>query len=699
MNAVKTSSKSLRFLLQIVLALLAFQLPAKIAAAHVVRVVIQRVESPTFGGTSFGSVGQYEKIVGVAYGEVDPSDPHNAIIQDIALAPRNSRGMVEYSTDVYILRPLDPKKGNEVLFYDVVNRGNKLALAGYNVGGTSSNDPSDTTAAAGDGFLMNQGYTIIWTGWQGDVLPGNSRMGMHVPTLMLGWSGEVLSAMVDSELVVNKRENTLNLSSGSFTGLNTESYPAASLDTTKATLTRRMHEKDAGEPLSPSDWAFADCSVKPFPGVPSETQVCVKGGFDPNYLYDLQYEAMEPKVLGLGFAATRDFISYLRHDDDGLQLIGFKRGVSEPHAAIMYGASQSGRYVRSYLDLGFNADEKNQIVFEGMIPHLATGRIPLNVRWGQPGRATGQHVDHLYPIAELPDTWETEQDPVEGVATGSILDHCKESKTCPKVMQEVTGTEYWQGRMSLDTTDPMGKNDLAIPANVRIYFLSSTEHGPAATPSKGICQQLSNPAPYRETLRALLTGMTEWVVHDQKPPESRYPTIKDGTLVKSEDTGFPKIPGVNYTGLYNYYQLLDFGNAFKPLLESGIVAPAKKVAGANYVVLVPKTDPDGNDIAGVRSTTIQAPVATYTGWNLRAAGFAENELCGLSGSYIPFAAHKADRVASGDPRLSLEERYHSHAGYVSAVTAAANDLVSQGYLLPEDARRLISEAQASNIAQ
>ncbi len=340
------------------------------------------------------------------------------------------------------------------------------------------------------------------------------------------------------------------------------------------------------------------------------------------------------------------------------------------------------------------------MVFEGMIPHLATGRIPLNVRWGQPGRATGQHEDHMSPIAEFPNAWEAnEQDPVAGVATGSILDRCKESKTCPKIMQEVTGTEYWQGRMSLDTTDPLGKVDVAVPDNVRIYFLSSTEHGPAITPSKGECQQLSNPAPYRESLRAMLVAMTEWVIHDQKPPASRYPTIKDGTLVKSEDTGFPKIPGVNYTGLYNYYELLDFGNAFKPLQMSGIVAPAKKVAGADYAILVPKTDQDGNDIAGVRSTTIQAPIATYTGWNLRAAGFSENELCGLSGSYIPFAAHKTDRIASGDPRLSLEERYATHASYVSAVTAAANGLVSQGYLLPEDARRLIAEAQGSKIPQ
>jgi hypothetical protein len=671
------------------------------ASARIVRVVIQRTELAAFDGASFGKIGHYEKLVGVAYGEVDPNDAHNRIIQDIALAPRNSRGMVEYSMDIYILRPISAQQGNSVLFYDVVNRGNKGALPRYNVNAPGSNEPANTVAAAGDGFLMSHGYTLVWSGWQADQLPGNNRMTITVPTLTVTPSGDLITAMVHMELMVAAPTKTLNLSSGWFPGLTTASYPTTSFDTTKATLTQRVREEDSPVPIASSDWAFADCSTTAFPGVPSATQICLKNGFDPNYIYDLKYQACEPKVLGLGFASTRDFISYLRHTKEGEELVGLRSGTSGPLGAIMYGASQSGRYVRSFLDLGFNADEQGRIVFDGMIPHLATGRLPLNVRWGQPSRASGQHEDHSYPASEEPLTWGNESNPIQGVKSksGSLLDRCNESRTCPKIMQVVTQTEYWQWRMSLGTTDPLGKKDLPVPDNVRIYFLSSTEHAGAAVSSKGICQQFSNPAPYRETLRALLVALTDWILHDKTPPASRYAMLKDGTLGKPEDTGFPSIPGVSYTGLINYFQELNFGNDFRPREESGIVAPGKKVPGANYVVLAPKVDKDGNDIAGVRSSTIQAPLGTYTGWNLRKAGFAEGELCSNTGSYIPFAVHKADRMASGDPRLSLEERYGNHAGYVAAVTAAANQLVGQGYLLPEDAQRLIAEAQASNVLQ
>lgn len=669
------------------------------ASAKIVRVVISKKESPAFGGAFFGAAGQYEELIGTAYGEINPNNPHNKIIQDISVAPRDSHGMVEYSMDICILRPIDARKGNGVLFYGVVNRGNKLAFAWYNVGASASNVLPDTMAAAGDGFLMSRGYTIVWAGWQGDLLPGNDRMRIRVPTLTRAELGAAATAMLDSELIVNARTTTINLSSGAFTGMIHASYPTASLDTQKATLTWRKHPLDAPKPIASNQWAFADCTAKPFPGTPSTTKICLKTGFAPNRIYDLHYMATAPKVLGLGFASTRDFISYLRYAPQGRSLIGLRPSDSSGvRAAIMYGASQSGRYIRTYVDLGFNADEKGRIVFDGMIPQLATGRIPLNVRWGQPGRAYGEYEDHFYPVMEDPLTWENEYDPIQKEQTGSLLDRCTASRTCPKIMQEVTATEYWQGRMSLDTTDPLGKKDLPIPPNVRIYFFSSTEHAPARyLPSLGICQQLSNPAPYREFLRDLLVRMTAWILTGEAPPPSRYAMLKNGTLVPPKDTGFPKIPGVNYAGLVDGYQALNFGPAFRDADDSGVEAPAKLISGETYPVLVPKVDKDGNDIAGLRSTTIQAPLGTYTGWNLRAAGHAKGQLCGLQGSYIPFAKTRAQRLADGDPRLSLQERYENHAGYVAAVKKAAKRLVSEGYLLPEDAQRLVREAQASSV--
>ena len=671
------------------------------AQAHIVRIEVQHTQSPAFGGRSFGAVGQYEALIGVAYGETDPGNPRNKIIQDIAIAPRNSRGMVEYSMDFYILRPIRAAQGNHVIFYDVVNRGNKTAWGTYTVAAGGSNDPANTEAAAGDGFFMNHGYTVVWSGWQADVLPAKNKMTLTVPTITNSTAADSLTAILDTELMTVTPAKSLHLSSAWFTGMATASYPTVSLDNKTAALTRRVHQDDTPETVPASEWSFADCSATAFPGRPSATDICLRGGFDPNYIYDLHYTARDPKVLGLGFASTRDFVSYLRRTKEGEELMGLT-AASAPVAAIMYGQSQSGRYVRTYLDLGFNTDERGDIVFEGMIPHLAAARIPLNVRWGQPSRASGQHEDHFFPAGEEPLTW-VDYVNADGKKSASLLDRCQQSSQCPKIMQEFTETEYWQGRVSLDTTDSLGKVDLSVPENVRIYFLASTEHAPAAVPAKGICQQLSNPAPYRETLRALLVSLTSWILDNKPPPASRYATLKDGTLVALSGTGFPAIPNVTYPAKINGFEALDFGAAFSPRDESGIVVPAKKVtADARdhaHVVLVPKVDKDGNNLAGIRSATIQAPLGTYTGWNLRAAGFGEGDLCALNGSYIPFAAHKADREATGDPRLSLEERYGNHAGYVAAVTAATKALTHEGYLLGEDAQRLIAEAQASGVLQ
>ncbi len=667
------------------------QLAASPATSRVTRIQITRRE-PYAGGTSFGITGPYEKLVGVAYLEADPSDAHNAIIQDISLAPRNARGMVEYSTDIYILKPVDMNRSNRMLLYEVVNRGSKLLSLTHYVGRPFSNDPSN----AGDGFLEQRGYTIVWSGWQADVLPGADRLTMRVPAAR-NPDGSAITGTVRAELIVNAATNTLNLSSGAFTGLTTASYETVSLDNSIATLTRRVREADPRVPVPSSQWAFADCTTTPFPGTPSTTRICVRDGFQPNFIYELIYTAKNPIVLGLGFAAARDVISFLRTasaDDQGTPnpLAGNIR------FALMYGVSQSGRFNRSFLDLGFNEDVLGRTVFDGMNVHIAAGGIPLNVRFGQPGRAYGQYEDHLYPAYESPFTWMPVNDPLAR-RTASLLDRCQERK-CPKIIQTVSSTEYWQGRMSVNTADALGQRDIEIPNNVRVYLMSSTQHVPAAVPTQGICQQLSNPNPYRESMRALLVALEQWVRSGVEPPSSQIPTVRDGTLVRSNKVsiGWTDIPGVKYSGLLNELTLLDFGQQFDHRNGSGIVRePPTVVSGRNYAVLVPKVDADGNEIAGIRSTTIQAPLGTYTGWNLRRAGFVEDELCGLTGSYISFARSGAERLARGDPRTSLEERYGTHDGYVAAVRAAADRLVAQRLLLPEDAERLVREAQTSNV--
>jgi len=662
------------------------------ADARLTRIDITRIESPAFGGASFGTAGTYDRLVGRAYGEVDAVDPHNGVIEDIHRAPRNARGKVEYATDVYILKPHDLALGNGTVLYDAPNRGNKAALRLFDLDPASGNEPD----SGGDGFLLDRGYTLVWSAWQGDVLPGQGRMTIAVPAARRHRDSEI-TGRVRAEFIVDAPVATLNLSSGAYTGLTHASYAAVSIDNTSgANLTRRVRESDPRAAVPAASWAFADCRTVPFPGTPDPTRICVKDGFGPDFIYELTYTARNPRVLGLGFAATRDLISFLRYqarDDQGTPnpLGGAVRWV------LMHGTAQAGRFLRGFLQLGFNQSEDGRIVADGVNLHLATQAIALNVRFGQPGRAYGQHEDHLYPAAEAPFAWASSYDPIS-MREGGLLDGCRATSTCPKIVQTVSSSEYWQGRMSLDTTDVHGVIDQTLPPMVRIYQFAGTQHFPAAVPQIDVCQQATNPNAYAPTMRALLVALQDWVVHGIEPPASRYPTLRDGTLVRADPAsfGWPAIPGVRFTGLKNDLAMIDFGSHFRPFDESGqVTEPPVARHGHDYLVLVPKIDADGNEIAGVRSVMMQAPLGTYTGWNLRRAGYAEDELCAQNGSFIPFHVSQAERAAAGDPRRSLQERYGSHGGYVSAVKAAAEQLVADHFLLADDAGALVAQATAS----
>jgi hypothetical protein len=368
------------------------------------------------------------------------------------------------------------------------------------------------------------------------------------------------------------------------------------------------------------------------------------------------------------------------------------------HWTLGYGVSQDGRFLRDYLHLGFNLDEQNRKVFNGLEVHIGGARMALNQRFALPGYNALQHETHLAPTQDLPFTWGVDHDPVNGANAG-LLQNCQTTNSCPVIFQTMSSLEWWQERMSLNTTNGAGK-DVAIPSNVRIFHYAGTQHGPSATAnSTGYCQQLQNPNPFQYAERALLPRLQAWAAFGNAPPKSRYPTVKDGTLVLPDQasTGFPNIPGVTYNGLVNntpnYYR----GPKFDPLYESGIISvlPPVPLDGQNYAVLVPKVNSDGNEIDGIQSVNLQVPIGTYTGWNLRSAGFSENDLCFLSGSFIPFAQTAAERMASGDPRPSLQERYGSQATYNAAVVAAAKKLQAEGFLLPEDAEAAIQQAEAS----
>ena len=685
--------------------------------ARIVRVEITETK-PAFDGRSFGEVGAYERVIGKAYGEVDPQQAPNAMIQDIALAPKNSRGMVEYSTDIDILRPADRSKSNGVLFVNIINRGNKGGLSLINTdipGGPANTGNINALREAGDGFMQQQGYTIVWFGWQPDVIPGGSRMTMQVP-IARNPDGSSITGVVRNEVIVPAPTTTVALQSGWFTAAS-KPYPTVSTDNKTPlddgflpTLTVRVRENEPRVAIPNTEWSFESCEPGK-PAIASDTRLCYQAGFKPGHLYELTYRAKDPLVLGLGFAAARDLGAFLKTsatDDSGTANPAYVSGAK----AIVMGSSQSGRFIRTLIHLGFNRDEQGKAVFEGALPHIGGGLMPLNVRFGQPGRATTNAVDHLFPGAEFPFAYSSVTDPLTGRTQG-ILDRCTADSTCPKIIHAATALELWELRQSLGFTDPLGQKDLDEPANVRSYIMASTQHSQAQLPLPSkepflACQQQPNPNPHNWTMRALLTHLAAWVKDGTEPPPSSRPTIAAGNLVAPDQVHFPRIPANTYGGVSrpavrfvadnDPLHVQDYGSSYNAGEASGIIsADPPKLSTARYGNLVAQVDADGNDLGGIRDVFVAVPIATYTGWNLFNKNYFEDGFCTLSGSFIPFAPTKQDRVANGDPRLSIEERYPTKEAYVAAFRKAADDLVAQRFLLADDAARLISEAERDGI--
>lgn len=653
-------------------------------ASRITHVQIDSVESPTFEGHSFGSAGRYERLLGRFSGELDPTDPLNAFIVNIDRAPRNAQGMVEYSADFRILKPINMKAGNGTMLYDIVNRGTQRAFNLHEdfKGAFGSYPPKMENL--GDGFLLEQGYTLVWSGWQADAPPGDGRITARIPIAKFP-DGSSYRRWISTELLFERPTRSGDID-----------YPAVEDSMPKAMLYRRTTPHAPLELVSRDSWSFAKCGGSGAP-VASNKDVCLPAGFSTDFIYNLVYEAQDPYVMGIGFAAIRDFVSFLRYDTTNTNPIIARRGGSgrEGNAigsVIMFGQSQSGRLVRDWIYVSGNRDNAGRKVVDGAIAHTAGSRRTFtNYVFSEPGRFQRQVEDHYFPGDQFPFSYDTITDPVSGGIDG-LLERCRAAGTCPKIMQWDSGSEAWIGRASLVVTNPLGMTDLQLPANVRLFYFSSTQHqaGTGDDPppdSRGICEQLSNPNPYRETQRALLGAMRVWVTKETPPPASQYPKLSDGTLVPSlpqAAQGFPAIPGVHYTGKFNDLFINDY-----------FTLPAHHTT-AEYTVLVPKVDSDGNDIAGVRSSMIQVPLGTYTGWNVRRAGFVGGEVCGTTGSFIPFAKTKADR--GSDPRLSLEERYSTQTRYVEQVRAATERLQHAGFLLPKDAERLIHQAEQRNLS-
>jgi hypothetical protein len=651
----------------------------------ITKITFDAEPSLAFGGASFGAVGGYEKLTGRAFGELDPASPLNAVIADIGLAPRNLRGNVEYAVDFYILTPMDLTRGNRVLLFDVTNRGNKMTYLPLNFPFRAPpefmpiNDPSGADDA-GTGYLMREGNTIVWAGWDATAPSGNGRLTITVPVASI--DGEAIVGPALEEIMVDTPQNPspdAEMFSWPLT------YPAASLDRSRATLTVRKYRDDPPIVIPATDWEYVDASNIGL--TPAR-----KKPFERGMFYQFVYPATDPKIIGIGFAAVRDFVSFLRHAT--LDANGTPNPLaSSINWSIATGLSQSGRFHRPFLYLGFNQDEQGRRVFDGMMPYInGAGGGFFNHRFGQPNRTAFGRLSHVYPEQFFPFAYTILTDPLTG-KTDSVLARCEASGTCPKIMEVNDSNSYWFKSAALAITTPDGTRDLADPANVRFYLLSSIAHAVAS--GRGLCQQLQNPISPGPALRALLAALIEWVVAGKEPPPSRVPRLHDGTLAAPSSqaaVGFPEIPGVIYTGVTSLRELYDYG----PEFDRGIISILPPVpTGRAYSTLVPKVNADGIDRAGIQHPDIAAPVGTYTGWNLLAS--APKDECSAMGSFIPFARSKKERIAAGDPRLSLEERYATHSRYVEEVRAAAERLVAARLLLPEDAAAYVEAAKTRDL--
>jgi hypothetical protein len=720
--------------------------------ARVTRIIIDRIAALAADPT-------YETITGRAFGELDPNHPQNSVLTDIAIAPRNAGGKVEYIASFFIVKPLDMSRSSGLMWHDVPNRGGRITISGD---------------------LRAQGDIGLSSGWQGDnagntVVPANADApGPVVPSnnewvkvpVLAGVTGKIFGRIINRPNVVmppqprnpeteNPTNQPLNVQNAPL-----PYFPANSADNSDATLTVILHETingvvTQGETIPNSEWKFCYGAGATFeaPGAPTSlpVRICLDGSrrtFDPAKLYQVVYTAKDPYVLGAGTTAFRDLQSFFRYEERD------DFGTPNPVAGaikwgIIRGSSQSGNFTRHFIHLGMNQDEAGRIVHEGAWPLIAGRRVANNSRWGQP-----DGVLELYQMgSEGPQWWHRYPDHARGLPPRGILDRCMLTETCPKIVETFGGAEVFALKMTTSWVGTDPKNDIPLPDNVRRYYLPSSTHGgggggfnetppdagvncPGNNWGRGIFR--ANPVPATQMVNRLRVALREWVMHGTPPPPSRWPLMRgakgERTLVEptKEAMGFPSgIPGIpdsifrpeNFIfPVFDY----DWGPEYDHSEASGVPTNAPPLIRGVIKMMVPRVDADGNELGGIPTVLRDAPLGTYLGWNITAGPghaqydgrpFHAGQVCDYVGGMVPFFKKKKDREDAGDLRPSLEERYGTHEGYVAAVRAAADNAACQGYLLagpaaaamgakctgaipagfPDDWAVLVTQAMASNV--
>jgi len=625
-------------------------------------------------GRAFGAVGAYEKIAGMLRFAVDPQHRLHRQITDLDSAPRNGEGRVEFQGDFYLLKPVDSARGNRRLLLDVANRGRKLAIAMFN---SAVRVPDPTTAEDfGNGFLMRQGWTVAWIGWQHDVPRQDGMIALDVPR------ATGVSGLVRCEFRPNLPGDVLPLA---------DRYhipnPAAELDDPAARLTVRDHDGAAATAVPRSAWRFARRQHGAL--VADASHIYLEGGFTPGKIYDVVYRAVDPPVTGLGFLAVRDTAAFLRWG--GAADANPCAGALD--RAYVFGVSQSGRFLRHLLYLGLDETEDGRLAYDAVWPHVAGARRgEFNLRFGQPSQNGKESLGSLYPFIDQVAT-----DPVTGQRDG-LLARLAARGRAPKILTTNTSAEYWRGDGSLVHTDVEGKRDVEPAAGGRVYLFAGTQHTPGALPpaesdpnTGGRGVHPFSVVDYAPLLRGALVNLDRWVTDGVEPPPNAVPRLADGTAVTPESTRecLAAIPGVRFPDRHGRPARLDFG----PEIARGVATELPPKIGAQYPSYVSAVDRDGNEVAGIRPVELGAPLATFTGWNPRhPEQGAPGDLMAMIGSTLVFPRDRAEREQRGDPRVSIAERYASRAAYLAAARAAATALVAAGHALQEDVEAMLERA-------
>ena len=650
-------------------------LPAAVAAEVDSLVVDQRED--VLAGRAFGSVGPYVKLTGRVFFSYDPANPFNGRIVDLDLAERNGDGLVEAWANFVILRPKFPERGAGTALLEVSNRGGKATLSYFNAAAGHRNPT--TSEHFGDGFLMRQGLTVIWVGWQHDVAMVDDMLRSHLPVASEG--GAPIKGWVRSDWTVDRAARSLSLGHRANIG-----YPVSDPDHPGNVLTVRDGREAPRRVIRRNRWRFAreeDGHI-----VDDPRHVYLEGGFEAGKIYEIVYRAADPPVIGIGPAIIRDMMSYAKYATD--TLVSVERGIA-------IGISQTGRFLRHFVYQGFNTDEANRKVLDGVMIHTAgAGRGSFNHRFAQPSRDAQRYSAFFYPTDVFPFTSRGQTDPETG-ATDGLFEHQFDRSHLPNIFYTNSGYEYWGRAAALIHTSVDGTRDVELYPNERIYHLASGQHfvrrfpPPQAPQLPGAEAYRSNPLDFLVNLRALLVHMKDWVWGVAEPPASRYPTIAAGKLVPIDRGAFPDIPGIDVPRVGHVAYRSHYGARW----SEGIVDHQPPTLGKAFPFLVPQVDELGNEVGGIRNVEIRAPLATYAPWSLRMGMAGGNgELTNFVGTHIPLPRTERDRAASGDPRPSIEMLYGTMDSYLERVERESRALVGEGFLLEEDISRVVARARA-----